>query len=221
MSKGKQTTLLQTWGYEGNSQFSQKTKTSIEDAFKNDDFDDALLANAEEEIKVSHEDPVDFEDLPPIPDTQPREDLPGFDLEAGRTWIYPTNYPVRQYQFNIVKSCLFDNTLVSLPTGLGKTFIAAVVMYNFFRWYPQAKIVFMAPTKPLVAQQIEACYKIMGVPQEETSEMTGNVSVKLRTKAWQQKRVFFLTPQVMSNDLSRGLFPANNVKLLVVDEAHR
>ena len=51
--------------------------------------------------------------------------------------------------------------------------------------------------------------------------MTGNVSVKLRTKAWQQKRVFFLTPQVMSNDLSRGLFPANNVKLLVVDEAHR
>ena len=52
MSKGKQTTLLQTWGYEGNSQFSQKTKTSIEDAFKNDDFDDALLANAEEKIEV-------------------------------------------------------------------------------------------------------------------------------------------------------------------------
>ena len=54
MSKGKQTTLLQTWGYEGNSQFSQsqKTKTSIEEAFKNDDFDDALLANAEEGVQV-------------------------------------------------------------------------------------------------------------------------------------------------------------------------
>ena len=52
-------------------------------------------------------------------------------------------------------------------------------------------------------------------------EMTGNVSVNLRAKGWKQKRVFFLTPQVMSNDLSRGLFPANNVKLLVVDEAHR
>ena len=112
--------------------------------------------------------------MPPIPETQPRENLPGFDLEAGRTWIYPTNYPVRQYQFNIVKSCLFDNTLVSLPTGLGKTFIAAVVMYNFFRWYPQAKIVFMAPTKPLVAQQIEACYKIMGVPQGESNKICVN-----------------------------------------------
>ena len=168
-SKGKQTTLLQTWGYEGNnSQFSQKatSKTTIEEAFKNDDFDDALLANAEEEIQVKQEEHlVNFEELPPIPETQPRENLPGFDLDAGRTWIYPTNYPVRQYQFSIVKSCLYDNTLVSLPTGLGKTFIAAVIMYNFFRWYPQAKIVFMAPTKPLVAQQIEACYKIMGIPQ--------------------------------------------------------
>jgi hypothetical protein len=92
-------------------------------------------------------DPVDFEELPPIPLSVPKEDLPGFDVEAGRTWIYPTNYPVRTYQFDIVQSCLYDNTLVSLPTGLGKTFIAAVLMYNFFRWYPQGKVVFMAPTK--------------------------------------------------------------------------
>ena len=101
------------------------------------------------------------------------ESLPGFDNEAGKIWIYPTNYPVRDYQYNIVKQALFKNTLVVLPTGLGKTFIAAVVMYNFYRWYPQGKIVFMAPTKPLVAQQIEACYNIMGIPQEDTAEMTG------------------------------------------------
>ena len=127
----------------------------------------------------------------------------------------------RSYQFDIVKSCLFNNTLVCLPTGLGKTFIAAVVMYNFYRWYPQGKIVFMAPTKPLVAQQIEACFKIMGIPQEDTKEMTGNVAVNERSKAWASKRVFFLTPQVMSNDLSRGCFPAKEVKLLIVDEAHK
>ena len=59
------------------------------------------------------------------------------------------------FQLDIVRSCLFDNTLVCLPTGLGKTFIAAVVMYNFYRWFPRVKIVFMAPTKPLVTQQME------------------------------------------------------------------
>jgi len=57
--------------------------------------------------------------------------------------------------------------------GLGKTFIAAVVMYNFYRWYPTGKVVFMAPTRPLVAQQINACYTIMGIPRETTFEMTG------------------------------------------------
>ena len=45
------------------------------------------------------------------------EDAEGFDLAAGKTWIYPTNYPVRQYQYDIVNACLFRNTLVSLPTG--------------------------------------------------------------------------------------------------------
>ena len=42
-----------------------------------------------------------------------------------------------------------------------------------------------------------------------------------RKRAWQEKRVFFLTPQVMTNDLSRGAFPASDVKCLVIDEAHK
>lgn len=101
------------------------------------------------------------------------DNVPGFDEEAGKIWIYPTNYPFREYQFNIAKKALFVNTLVCLPTGLGKTFIAAVVMYNFYRWFPSGRTVFLAPTKPLVAQQIEACYKVMGIPQEHIAEMTG------------------------------------------------
>lgn len=118
----------------------------------------------------------------------------GFDLSSGDKWIYPENYPVRDYQFKIVNSSLFHNTLVCLPTGkfynnnikiiklilfyfviigLGKTFIAAVVMYNYWRWYPEGVIVFLAPTKPLVAQQIDACHDIMGIPISETIELTG------------------------------------------------
>ncbi len=58
---------------------------------------------------------------------------PGFDYSAGRTWLYPINMEKRDYQLRIVQTCLFHNTLVCLPTGLGKTFIAAVVMYNFYR----------------------------------------------------------------------------------------
>ncbi|XP_058844061.1 Fanconi anemia group M protein-like isoform X2 [Acipenser ruthenus] len=161
--------------------------------------------------------------LPPNPHNAPIaiENLPGFDISSADVWIYPTNYPVRGYQFSISQAALFQNTLVCLPTGLGKTFIAAVVMYNFYRWYPSGKIVFLAPTKPLVAQQIEACYKVMGIPQEHMAEMTGSTQALSRREIWSQRRVFFLTPQVMVNDLSREACPAVQIKCVVIDEAHK
>ncbi|XP_053331318.1 Fanconi anemia group M protein [Spea bombifrons] len=149
------------------------------------------------------------------------QNLPGFDLSAGNVWIYPTNFPVREYQFSMAHTALLENTLVCLPTGLGKTFIAAVVMYNFYRWYPSGKIVFMAPTKPLVAQQIEACFKVMGIPQGHMAEMTGSIQAQNRKEMWGKYRVFFLTPQIMVNDLTRGACPASEIKCLVIDEAHK
>ena len=51
---------------------------------------------------------------------------------------------------------------------------------------------FMAPTKPLVGQQIEACFKVMGIPQSDTVEMTGEVGQKERVAAWKEKVKFSL-----------------------------
>ncbi|XP_076379745.1 FA complementation group M isoform X1 [Megalopta genalis] len=145
----------------------------------------------------------------------------GFDLSAGKTWTYPENYPVRDYQLNIVKASLYCNTLVCLPTGLGKTFIGAVIMYNFWRWYPCGKVVFLAPTKPLVAQQIFACYNVMGIPKTETVELTGATQPTQRKLAWSKHRVIFATPQVFQNDLEKNIAPADLIKCVVIDEAHR
>ena len=133
---------------------------NVEEFFA-DDIADQVLDVSELE---RHEQPCSSstDKMRSLLDSSLYEEIPGFDVEAGKRYIYPTNFPVRDYQFNIVKKCLFKNTLVSLPTGLGKTFIAAVLMYNYYRWFPSKKIVFLAPTKPLVAQQIEACFGIMG-----------------------------------------------------------
>eukprot|EP00041_Stephanoeca_diplocostata_P038274 m.1491374 g.1491374 ORF g.1491374 m.1491374 type:complete len:2191 (-) comp25193_c0_seq1:434-7006(-) len=146
---------------------------------------------------------------------------PQFDPSAGATWIYPSNFPERQYQKEICNHALYKNTLVCLPTGLGKTFIAAVVMYNLYRWYPTGKLVFMAPTKPLVAQQIGACFTIMGFDPDTIAEMTGSTNAERRETLWVEKRVFFLTPQVLQNDLRRNICPARDIVCLVVDEAHK
>ncbi|KAL6525255.1 hypothetical protein OROMI_030848 [Orobanche minor] len=143
------------------------------------------------------------------------------DPEAAKSWIYPVNIPLRDYQFAITRTALFSNTLVVLPTGLGKTLIAAVVMYNFFRWFPEGKIVFAAPSRPLVLQQIEACHNIVGIPQEWTIDLTGQTNPKKRADLWKDRRVFFVTPQVLEKDIHSGSCLVKHLVCLVIDEAHR
>ncbi|KAK1986566.1 type III restriction enzyme [Colletotrichum cereale] len=144
------------------------------------------------------------------------------DREAMKTWLYPTNLgATRDYQFSIVKNGLFNNTLVALPTGLGKTFIAATIMLNYYRWTKDAKIVFVAPTKPLVSQQVDACFNIVGIPRSETTLLTGDTAPALRVDEWASKRVFFMTPQTLQNDISHGYADPKSIVLLVIDEAHR
>ncbi|KAL3701127.1 hypothetical protein R1sor_019149 [Riccia sorocarpa] len=144
-----------------------------------------------------------------------------FDPEAARTWIYPANVPRRIYQFDITKVALFANTLVSLPTGLGKTLIAATVMYNYFRWFPTGKIIFAAPSRPLVVQQIEACHNMVGIPQDMAIDMTGDMSPQVRAEHWQSRRVFFVTPQCLEKDIESGTCCLRQIVCLVLDEAHR
>lgn len=144
-------------------------------------------------------------------------------MEHAGTWIYPSvdAYPKRQYQFEIAKSAILQNTLVSLPTGLGKTLIAAVVLYNYYRWFPTGKILFLAPTLPLVDQQVQACYEIMGIPATDTALLTGKIPATQRAVVWNEKRVFFCTPQTVQKDLENNRCDASKVVCVVLDEAHK
>ncbi|KAG7292365.1 3'-5' DNA helicase [Staphylotrichum longicolle] len=156
-------------------------------------------------------------DLPPEAPTHHE-----LDRAELSTWVYPLNLgPIRDYQFSIVKNGLFNNTLVALPTGLGKTFIAATVMLNYFRWTKSAKIVFVAPTKPLAAQQVQACLNIAGIPRSQATLLTGETAPVLREAEWASRRLFFMTPQTLMNDLAKGYADPKSIVLLVIDEAHR
>ncbi|XP_052832777.1 Fanconi anemia group M protein [Octopus bimaculoides] len=42
-----------------------------------------------------------------------------------------------------------------------------------------------------------------------------------RKRIWKEKRVIFLTPQVLANDLTRGTCKPESIKCVVVDEAHK
>ena len=87
------------------------------------------------------------------------------NYEIPVQYFYPTSddHDIREYQISCVENCLKQNTLISLPTGLGKTFVAAVVLYNYFRYYPDAsssRFLFFAPTKALIEQQVKDFLKL-------------------------------------------------------------
>ncbi|NXS54248.1 FANCM protein, partial [Brachypteracias leptosomus] len=210
MSGGRQSTLPQAWrAAAGSAPGKKKEKKKEEEEEEEAANDDLLLAAAAAVADPSPAtDPGPAAEPSPVAEPSPAGGFPeaaGFCEAAGSIWIYPTNYPVREYQLRMAQAALLRNTLVCLPTGLGKTFVAAVVMYNFYRWFPSGKVLFLAPTKPLVAQQMEAW----------------GTQALSRRELWATKRVFFLTPQIMVNDLSRGTCPAVEIKCLVIDEAHK
>lgn len=193
---------------------------------EDDDFDQAINERALELLDAPKQDEQQQQQQQREKQEKPSE-FDGFDMDTGAHWLYPNNLPLRSYQHSIVQAALYRNTLVVLPTGLGKTFIASVVMYNLHRWYPQGKLIFMAPTRPLVSQQIAACQKIMPFPPEDMVELTGRLPRAKRVELWRSKRVFFATPQVVQSDMMTDpadgaeYFPFNSIKLIVVDEAHR
>lgn len=134
--------------------------------------------------------------------------------------VYPINFPLREYQWDITNAAVCENTLVSLPTGLGKTLIASALIANFKLWFPDSKLIFLAPTRPLVAQQLKACCDTIGLSP-------GNVDILLdkkisnRPSIWSNGTIFFSTPHVLFNDLSKGAIDAKTIKLIIFDEAHR
>ena len=66
--------------------------------------------------------------------------------------MLPSALKPREYQQKIAEAASRANTLVVLPTGLGKTLIALLVAKLRLEKFPKGKVVVLAPTKPLVLQ---------------------------------------------------------------------
>jgi ERCC4-related helicase len=125
----------------------------------------------------------------------------------------------RTYQERISATAVDQNTLVVLPTGLGKTTIALRVIAEYLRRVPTKSILFLAPTRPLVVQHARSVAKSLFAPEPLT--LTGAIPPERRADLLHPPQVVVATPQVIANDLADGAFPLDTFSLLVFDEAHR
>ena len=131
-------------------------------------------------------------------------------------FLYPEYPGFREYQFSIAIRCVTENTFVCLPTGLGKTHIASVMMLNFHVWFPEGLIFFLAPTKPLVDQQSMSLSNYSQyVSPSCVLSLTGSVNAAKRKQAYEKKKIFFCTPQTLENDLNENRVDAKKIVLLI------
>ncbi len=127
----------------------------------------------------------------------------------------------RTYQEKIFINCLKHNCLVVIPTGLGKTIIALMLAVHKLTEYPNSRIIFLAPTKPLVEQHYRSFVDLTKIPIEFLQPITGTISPDKRKEIWSEVKVAFMTPQVLQNDIISQLYPINDVSLIIFDECHR
>jgi len=135
--------------------------------------------------------------------------------------LLSAEFQAREYQKRITEVAASTNTLVVLPTGLGKTIIAIMVAAQMLEKYPASKAMVLAPTRPLVLQHLRAFEAELRLPAGSMVALTGTVDPGERELLWMKSRVIFATPQTVYNDVRRGRVSLQDVVLAVFDEAHR
>ncbi len=132
--------------------------------------------------------------------------------------IKPDTIEQRLYQLSLAGEALKKSTLVVLPTGLGKTIVALLVMVSRL---PKGKVLLLSPTKPLVEQHTAFFRNALNIPPEEVVLFTGNTPPGKRKSMWGAAKVVVSTPQVIENDILGKKIDLGDVSCVIFDEAHR
>jgi ERCC4-related helicase len=127
----------------------------------------------------------------------------------------------RTYQLEIAKDCASKNSLVVLPTGLGKTIIGVyVAALTLEKFPPKSKILVLAPTRPLINQHYDSFKNLMTILEEHFVVLTGKTPADKRIELFENHQIIFYTPQTLRNDLVNLKYSLESTCLIIFDEAH-
>ncbi|MEA1870267.1 MAG: DEAD/DEAH box helicase [Euryarchaeota archaeon] len=124
----------------------------------------------------------------------------------------------RLYQLSVASSALKSSCLAVLPTGLGKTIVALMVIAARLNDLG-GKVLILSPTKPLVEQHSD--FFRQALPGCTVATFTGSIPAEKRAELWKDSQVIVSTPQVIENDLRARRIDLRDVVHITFDEAHR
>ena len=131
--------------------------------------------------------------------------------------LLPQTVEKRLFQMDLAATALKASSLIVVPTGLGKTVIALMVLLARM---DKGRVLFLAPTKPLVEQHAAFLERVLK-EGKMVAMLTGESPPEKRVESWQNSRIVVSTPQVIENDLLSRRIDLADVSLVIFDEAHR
>ncbi|XP_076245317.1 endoribonuclease Dcr-2 [Calliopsis andreniformis] len=138
-------------------------------------------------------------------------------------------FTARAYQIDLLEIALKQNTIVYLPTGAGKTFIAVMLIKELSAdirkpWSEGGKrTLFVVNTVPLVIQQCEYIARLTGLT---CGAFSGEMGIDFWSESeWlihlQENQVLVLTGQILADAIAHGYVSLNKINLIIFDECHR
>ena len=126
----------------------------------------------------------------------------------------------RAYQLQAVDDALAGSMLLILPTAAGKTAVAWLsIVERLERAGGWALVI--APTVALSNQHLENAIPVLSnVSELNPISLSGQQTAAKRPELWSGSRLVFATPQVVRNDVRKGVLSLSDCSILVVDEAH-
>ena len=110
------------------------------------------------------------------------------------------DFTPRLYQQTILNTAANNNTMVVLPTGMGKTAIALLLTAQRLTQYPHSKILLLAPTKPLCEQHQTTFKKHVDIEEEKIVLFTGSITPEKRVEMYKNAKIIISTPQCVTGD---------------------
>ncbi|KAF7294704.1 hypothetical protein MIND_01007600 [Mycena indigotica] len=129
----------------------------------------------------------------------------------------------RLYQEEILERAQQENIIAALDTGTGKTFISLLLIKWISSTRTNAKTVFLVPKAALVQQQAEFITSKSALRVDRLWGAMADIPLSDK-EAWQRKLslhdVAVMTPQILVNLLTHGLWSMEQISLLIFDECH-
>ncbi|CAD8120142.1 unnamed protein product [Paramecium sonneborni] len=151
-------------------------------------------------------------------------------------------FEFRDYQIELYEKGIGKNSIIYLETGLGKTLVIIMLMWDRLLKYPKKKVLFLANTIQLVEQQAQQIkQKLPRVAEllsddeimvEKAKEFGSKLNVMHGSKCtdiwnqlmWQimleESNILVMTTQIFLNILRKGYTKISNFSFIAMDECH-